>query len=61
MSTSLVAPEQLEEPQTDATEEPRVPEDWETEDGFPNLPETKQNVLKNLLRSALTREVYSRR
>jgi len=58
MSTSLVAPEQLE------AEEPEIEEtgeDWRQEDGFPNLPEEKQNVLKGLLRSALTREVYSRR
>ena len=50
MSTSLVAPEQLE------AEEPEIEEsgeDWQQEDGFPNLPEEKQNVLKGLLRSAL--------
>jgi len=54
MATSTLAVP--EEP----TEQPEG-EDWQQEDGFPNLPEEKQNVLKALLRQALTREVYSRR
>ena len=34
---------------------------WKQEDGFPNLPEEKQTILKDLLKKALQREIYSRR
>ena len=61
MSTSAVVPE-LEEQIPDAEEEqePAFDAEWGG-DGYPELPDAKQTVLKNLLRSALTREVYSRR
>jgi len=59
MSTSAVMPE----PPPEDTKEPAPPKfdaDWGG-DGYPDLPEQKQTVLKNLLKSALQREIYSRR
>ena len=60
MSTSPQIPEpEPQEPEQDE-EESSITEEWGG-DGFPDLPEHKQTILKSLLRKALTREVYSRR
>lgn len=44
----------------DLTEPDEMQEDFGG-DGFPELPEDKQVILKDLLKKALTREIYSRR
>ena len=45
----------------EAPEEEAAPDAEWGGDGYPKLPEDKQVILKDLLRKALTREIYSRR
>jgi hypothetical protein len=60
MSTSAIVPEPQE--QDAEPEQPSFDADWGAkEDGYPDMPEEKQVILKTLLRSALQREIYSRR
>ena len=61
MSTSPVALDEEAKETAPDDEEAEQLEDWQKEDGFPNLPEDKQVILKDLMRKALMREIYSRR
>ena len=59
MATSISVPEEQLPPEEEE-EQPSFDAEWGG-DGYPELPEHNQTVLKGLLRKALTREVYSRR
>ena len=61
MATSTTLPPEVDEAAAQTGDEEEQAEDDFGGDGFPDLPEDKQTILKGLLRKALTREVYSRR
>jgi hypothetical protein len=63
MSTSAIVPEPPEQEQDDQEpEQAAFDAEWGDKDaGYPDMPQDKQTTLKNLLKSALQREIYSRR